>query len=638
MNHSVYPHLFEPLRVGSIMLKNRIISAPLGSLTDKSVSGIGMIIRGTSGCVNDGRSRIAPGPYCFATPALAAKLMEEASIIRQRGAKAEYELCHVGQFAKDPLDGYAIGPVGFTRDDGTVVRAMEEAMMDYVADKFAEGALDAKEYGFDMVMLHFGHGWLPAQFLSPHFNKRTDEYGGSFANRIKFPTMIVERVRRAVGPGYPLDMRISGYEHVAGGIPTAEVAAFVASVQDKIDMVHISCGIERYIETNVLMSSTPFVGHMCNVSLAQQVKASVNIPVAVVGAIMTPEEGEQILAEGKADAIVIGRSVIADPFWVQKAWEGRAEDIVPCLRCLKCYAQYSDVPTKGRRGIAGCSVNPRYLRESRVPVGLAKAPKKKTVVVVGGGPAGMKAALTADERGHRVILLEKQEALGGQARCADHDPYKQDLQRYKDYLVCQMGKSGVEVRLNTAATPDMVKKLAPQSLVVAVGASPALPPIKGIEAPHVMTAVEAYFKQDAIGDRVTIIGGGAIGCELALLLCESGRQVHVIELAAGLNAQSNAHLQVGLAQKLRRCKGLTCLTKTTCQAIGKTEVTVQTKGQGEAVIATDTVIIAAGMRAEQALAQSFFGLVQDTNLIGDCNIPGTIEEATNEGYFVCASL
>ena len=187
-----YPLLFQPLKVNKIVLKNRIISAPLGSNTDKSLSGIGMIIRGTSGSVDDTRMRLTPGTYCFADLFQAAKVREEVSLIRQRGAKAEFELCHCGQFAVVEEGDYAIGPVSFVRNDGTEVRAMDEKMMDEIADKFAKSACDAKEYGFDGVLLHFGHGWLPAQFLSPYFNKRKDEYGGSFENRIKFPMMIVD--------------------------------------------------------------------------------------------------------------------------------------------------------------------------------------------------------------------------------------------------------------------------------------------------------------------------------------------------------------------------------------------------------------------------------------------------------------
>ncbi|MDR1389356.1 MAG: hypothetical protein LBJ31_05205 [Treponema sp.] len=271
------------------------------------MSGAAMIIRGTCGSVNDGRDRMAPGGYCFADVHSLEKIRRELTIIKQRGAKAEFELCHVGQYATNPKDGYAIGPVSLIREDGTEVRAMDTGMMEYVVERFVSAALDAKNFGFDAILLHFSHGWLPTQFMSPYFNKRTDEYGGSFENRIRFPKMIVEAVRKALGPDFPLDMRISGEEHVPGGMHIEEVAAFIHEVEDHLDMVHISCGIERIKSGIVHMSTSPFVGHMCNAALSEFVRKAVKIPVAVVGAIMTPEEGEQIIASGKADAVVIGR-------------------------------------------------------------------------------------------------------------------------------------------------------------------------------------------------------------------------------------------------------------------------------------------------------------------------------------------
>ena len=503
-----YPLLFQPLKVNKVVLKNRIISAPLGSNTDKSLSGIGMIIRGTSGSVDDSRMRLTPGPYCFADLFKAAKVRNEVSLIRQRGAKAEFELCHCGQFAMVEKGDYAIGPVSFTRKDGTEVRAMDEEMMNDIADKFAKSARDAKEYGFDGVLLHFGHGWLPAEFLSPYFNKRTDEYGGSFENRIKFPTMIVDRVRKAVGPDYMLDMRISGDEHIEGGMKIDEVAAFIKSIEDKIDMVHISCGVEVSNDTKIYMSPTAYAPHKINVELAKIVKQQVKIPVAVVGGIMTPEEAEEILEQGCADAIVVGRQLIADPWWAKKAWEGRSEDITPCIRCMNCYNpyQYRTEEEKqshvGMNSVPCCSVNPRYLHEDRVPNQVAPAEVKKKVVVVGGGPAGMKAAVTAAQRGHQVILLEKESVLGGQLICSEYDATKQDLKRFKNYLITQLQKTGVEVRLNTKATPEMVREMSADSIILALGAYPIELPLPGKEKNQVFTSIEAYKNLEKTGEHV----------------------------------------------------------------------------------------------------------------------------------------
>lgn len=640
-----YPLLFQPLKVNKVVLKNRIISAPLGSNTDKSLSGIGMIIRGTSGSVDDSRMRLTPGPYCFADLFKAAKVRNEVSLIRQRGAKAEFELCHCGQFAMVEKGDYAIGPVSFTREDGTEVRAMDEEMMNDIADKFAKSARDAKEYGFDGVLLHFGHGWLPAEFLSPYFNKRTDEYGGSFENRIKFPTMIVDRVRKAVGPDYMLDMRISGDEHIEGGMKIDEVAAFIKSIEDKIDMVHISCGVEVSNDTKIYMSPTAYAPHKINVELAKVVKQQVKIPVAVVGGIMTPEEAEEILEQGCADAIVVGRQLIADPWWVKKAWEGRSEDITPCIRCMNCYNPYQYRTEEEKRSHVGmnsvpcCSVNPRYLHEDRVPNQVAPAEVKKKVVVVGGGPAGMKAAVTAAQRGHQVILLEKESVLGGQLICSEYDATKQDLKRFKNYLITQLQKTGVEVCLNTKATPETVREMSADSIILALGAYPIELPLPGKEKNQVFTSIEAYKNLEKTGEHVAIIGGGSIGCELGVDLARMGRKVTILELGPVLNRTLNDIMKTALRREMDKCGDrLTALTEVSCTEIHEKSVTIRKKGGEMEEIPADTVIFAAGMRSRLDEANEFFGITQDTDIIGDANRVGTVWNASEDGYYVSANL
>ena len=638
MKHKIYPNLFSPIKINKMMLKNRIIAAPLGSYTDKSLGGVAMIVRGTSGGVKDSRARMSPGRYYFESKEETSKVMEQVSVIHQRGAKAEYEMCHVGQFAYVEKGDYAIGPVSYTREDGVEVRAMDQAMMEDIASKYAETAKDAKEYGFDVVMLHFAHGWLPAQFLSPLYNKRTDEYGGSFENRIKFPMMIVKKVREAVGPDYPLDMRISACEHVDGMQNPEEVGEFLHRIEEQIDMVHISCGLERELKANIYSCSPTYFPHELNVGWAKKIKEKINIPLAVVGAIMTPEEGEEIIATGAADMVVIGRALLADPFWAQKAFEGRADDIVPCIRCMRCYAQHVIEPTEGRAGISRCSVSPRYLRENRVPVKLSKAENKKRIVVVGGGPAGMKAAITASERGHEVILFEKNDKLGGQLICADYDAHKRDLKSYKDYLIGQVEKSRIKVKLNCELTPEEVDKYSPDQIVLALGATPVIPPITGVDKTTVMTALEAYEKLDSLGKHIVIVGGGSIGAELAYTLGERGHDVTVIELSDRFNGNSNAQSKAALNILLRPLTNVKIMLETSCKEIEDGKVRIERKDGSFGEIGADHVILAAGMKSRSKEANEFFGVVQDTNLIGDCRRVGTILEATEDGYFMTATV
>ena len=639
MKQSKYPRLFEPLVINSnLTLRNRIISAPLGSLTDKSITGMGMIIRGTSGNVFGKRSRIAPGPYCFDDMRESQKVREQVAIIKQRGTKAEFELCHVGQYAMVDKGDYALGPVGFIREDGVEVRAMDEQMMSEIADDFARGARDAKEYGFDMVMLHFAHGWLPTQFLSPYFNKRTDEYGGSFENRIKFPTMIVKRVKEAVGADYPLDMRISLDEHIDGGTSTAEIIKFIQHVEPLISMVHVSCGLERELNAMTSMSSTTYFPHKINTELSKQLKQNVNIPVAVVGAIMTPEEAESILENNEADAVAIGRQIIADPFWTTKAWENNADDIVPCLRCMNCYNQYARDRENhyGMKSITCCSVNPRYLHEDSVPVKLDKANRIKNVYIIGGGPAGLKAALTADERGHKVVVIEKESHLGGQLHCAEFDETKLDIKSYKDYLINKVKKTAIEVRLNTDAN-DCKEEIAQKadSLIIAIGATPIIPQVADVKN-RTIDALTAYYNQEIIGDNVAIIGGGSIGIELAKLLGKT-RKVKVIEITSRICSNLNEHARMGLMQKVEENPNIEIFVNAECLAINESSIKVRVDKENVDIYA-DTIIYAVGMKSRIVEANQFYGLCQDTNIIGDADKVGTIAEATHSGYFASKTL
>ncbi|RLM05362.1 FAD-dependent oxidoreductase [Gibbsiella quercinecans] len=624
-----FPNLFKPIRIKNIMFNNRIIATPAGPYDDKALGGAGVIITGSANVSRKRASYSRPDdPYPFDKYQIEGT-RKRVIIAHQAGAKASLELIHAGQYAR--VDDYAIGPVDMVRADGSIVKAMDESMMDEVADEWAQTAKLAKETGFDLVMLHFGHGWLPAEFLSPLFNKRTDEYGGSFENRIKFPKMIVDRVREAVGPDYIVDMRIGASEMVEGSIEFIDILNFIKLIESQIDMVHISAGLDINHEGNVHTVPTIFKEHMPNVGWAAEVKRNVSIPVTVVGAIMSPAEAESIIAEGKADFVALGRPLIADPFWPKKAKEGRDEDIVPCLRCQYCY----HISTERKN--VGCSVNPRYSRPDLVPLELTLAKAIKNVVIIGGGPAGMKAALVASQRGHNVLLLEKENALGGALRYAEYEALKIDLYNYMKYLIVQMNKSNVDVRLGIEATPELVKRFSPDVIIIAIGAKPFTPPIPGREQKHVLGALDVYTRMDQVGQHVVLIGGGSTGCELGLELARHGKQVTIMEAGDMLAQNGNILYRIGLRQTMDKEKRLRAETKVKVKSISQDAVIYEKDGK-EKHIPADTVIMSTGMRTTPTVIDSFYGIVQDTFIIGDANRPRNVMDATREAYFIAKNI
>jgi NADPH-dependent 2,4-dienoyl-CoA reductase/sulfur reductase-like enzyme len=510
--------------------------------------------------------------------------------------------------------------------NGRRIRALDERGMEAVCEDYARSALDARRLGFDSVMLHFAHGWLPAQFLSPYFNRRTDSFGGSFENRVRFPAMIVNRVREALGRDYPVTIRIGLKEYVDGGLVAADVVRFLQLVEDQLDAVHVSSGLDKLLTPTTYVESPSVYPHQVNVGFARAAKQALAVPVVVAGGITLPQEAEDLLARGDADAVALGRALIADPDWPDKARRGAALAITPCLRCDSCYS----VATGGFS--QGCAVNPRYTRQLRLAVEARPASRAKRVAVVGGGPAGMKAAITAARRGHQVTLFEEEDRLGGLLRIADGDQLKQDMANLLTHLVAQIGDSKVEVRLGAEATPELLEELDAEELVLAAGSVPAVPPIPGIGLPHVLDIVQAHARLDALGRRVAIIGAGASGCEFALSLIESGRHVTLIEQSGEVAAEGNALYRAAIRALLAQAKGLRVLTGKRCVAIDDSGALVRA-GSADERVGADSVVYATGMRPRRDLVESLFALVYDPKIIGDCAAPRRINEAIHEGYF-----
>lgn len=630
-----YEHLFSPIKVNNLMLKNRIIAAPIGEeFTEKALGGAALVICGHT-IVEPGRSSFASGNeqsgfHKYEVEKTQAKIR----LCHRAGARASIEIFHAGQYARVNPQDYAVGPCALQREDGVEVKALDQEGMERIARLYAESALEAKKLGFDAIFLHFAHGWLPAQFLSPLHNHRTDEYGGCLENRMKFPLMILKQIREAVGPAFPIDMRISGEECVAGSIRFEDTLQFILAAENYIDSVQLSAGLDINHEGNVRMATTNFTEHMPNVKWAREVKHHVKrIKVAVVGAIMNPDEAEKLIADGDVDLVAFGRSFIADPFWPKKAMNGQEEDIVPCIRCLQCY----HISTNRRN--VGCSVNPHYHNEMILEKDLKPAEVKKRIVIIGAGPAGIVSAVTASKRGHEVILLEKSNRLGGALHTVAMEYYKEDIKAYLNYLKKQLSKSAVKVRLNTMADRKLIQELQPDALIIACGAEPVQLKLTGVDLPHVMNFYEAIEHEDSIKENVVIIGGGTIGAEIGLELAElKGKHVTIVEMGDTLAAQGNMLYKIALRQKYDQLNNIKVHYQSICKEINEIGVVIAHQDGSLEEVKADTVIMAVGVRANRKMIDSFYGIIPEVYEAGDALMPRKIQEAVFEAYGIASMI
>lgn len=639
-----YPKLFTPMQVGALLFRNRLLSGPNmmcalnpdGSPTDYMVGYYEEKAKGGVAQVTVGDTPVEERGFTTPRhPILSQKTVQKwsevARAITQHGAIASIELNHGGRISNTSVTGFqTIGPIDEVKLNGTKVKGATKEDLEEIAKAYGEAAKIAVQAGFQMVMLHGAHGWLLDQMLSPKFNTRTDEFGGSFAGRAKFPLMVIDAVRKAVGPKVPIEYRI-GPELTEGGLPMDEVVQFCLLIEDKVELIHVSAGLDTDPNFAVKTHPTMFLPHMPNVKYAAEVKKAVSkCPVVTVGSVVTPAEAEQVLEDGKADAVAMVRSLIADPFLPQKAREGHDEDIRPCLRCLDCL---TGMQTKTK---FACAVNPRTGHESRLNAEEAAAPKgKKTVLIAGGGPGGLEAAATAAARGHQVILAEKSDSLGGLLKFTDYDSLKADLKRLKDHLIYRVEHSDVEIRLNMEVTPELVAEIKPDALFLALGSTPVVFPLPGIEtAQHATTA---YTNLDALGKTVAVMGGGLVGCETALFLAETGRDVTIIEMQNDVAPDANWMHRVGMLQSFAQQKNLHVRTGLRCMAVTDEGVETQDKDGNTVVIPAESKVYAFGQRAVNAGALMALD-VPVIRIIGDCHQVGKTNGAIFDGYHAAMDL
>jgi len=507
-----------------------------------------------------------------------------------------------------------------------VPRELTIKEIEQIIQDFAQAAARARKAGCDGVELHGGHTYLVGGFMSPHTNRRQDEYGGDFEGRMRFPVEIVRAIKREVGGDFPVGFKFSAWEELEGGVdPELGVRIAQRMGQEGVCYLHVSSTSATLGLTSKYPSlPTMYVPRNTLLPLARMVKEAVkDVPVIAVGAIGEPNEAEEMIARGDCDLMALGRALLADPHWARKARLGRR--IRPCIRCNVCYQQLWKL-----HATVVCTVNPYLTLEAQEP--LPPISRKKKVMVVGGGPGGMVAALTAAERGHQVTLYEKSGALGGELIPGSQPLFKSEIGRLLRYWREEVADSQVEVRLNTEVTPDLVRRESPDALVVAVGAVPIMPSIPGIEGPNVLSAVEAFLEPDKLeGKEIVILGGGDVGCECAVFLAQQASKVTIVEMLEELMLNQDVHSTRMDLLKMLEDAEVEALTGTQATEITENGVTLRSSTGSEQFLKADFVVVSVGMRPLSQVTHQLAGECPDVRTIGDCLEPRRIRDAVVEG-------
>jgi len=648
-----FPHLFSPIVLGNTMFRNRFFASPTGY---QNVNGDGFLNEGAAayfgrkamggaasvatfeGIVDGELGKGGDGHVCIDSPGIGIgrNLANVAFAIRSYGAVPSLELAHTGMFANRSLSvfgaeatGIAYGPVQ-CEVAGRAILPMDEIILERTIRKYADGAALAKRCGFGMVTVHAGHGWLLHQFLSPITNTRTDKWGGSdVENRARLTVEICKAIRKAVGPGFPIEIRISGSECYDGGFGIDEGIAIARQLDSHVDLIHVSAGNHEIEEVFAVTHPSMFLADGCNVHFAAEIKKHVKSPVAAIGALSDPELMEDIIASGKADVVEAARALLADPDLPNKARAGREKEARRCMRCLACFSN------ELMYGQPYCAINPESGRELEMRYDIPPAIKKR-VLVAGGGVGGMQAALTCISRGHEVVLCEKGPRLGGVLRCERDVNFKSKLDYYLNQQEAAVLKAGIDLRLNTEVTPEYASKLNMDVLIAALGATPLIPGIPGINGENVMAAQDAYGALDLIGQNVVILGAGLVGVELGLHLIGKGRNVKIVEMLDRISDGGNFLHIPGLNVEIKK-RGLEIVYNTKAKEITASGLVCESQGS-EKVFSADTIVYAVGQRPAREEAVALGRCAPEFYMLGDCVSPRNITDATSEAFFIARNI
>lgn len=645
-----YPNLCKPIKIGNVTFKNRMFSAPMGgtditadcTIGSKSTAFYELRAKGGAGAVTISECMVHPETDGSHAYHLDLKIVDSlasftytADAIRRHGAIPSVELSHSGQYSgtylvdkdkKRGLSQWGVSPS--VRPDGLKIKELTEEIIAEIVESYGNVAALTKRAGFEMIMIHGGHGWLINQFLSPYFNKRTDKYGGSLENRVRFAKEVLDSVRKAVGPGFPIEFRMSGSELFEGGYNLDYGIEIAKLLESRVDLLHVSAG--TYQRGFAVTHPSMFLEHGCNVYLAEEIKKHVNIPVATIGALNDPEMMEEIIASGKADVIYMARALLADHELPRKVMSNQDEKIVKCLRCFTCMAERATTSTRR------CTVNPLIGREldgtEVVPV-----LKPKKVLIAGGGPGGLQAAITAVKRGHKVILCEKTNELGGILKGEQALPFKYEMYELGNTFGKIAKDLGVEVRLNTTVTKEYVDNENVDALIIAVGSEPLVPPIEGLDGENVVIVNDYYLEKEKVTDEVVVLGGGLAGCEAAIHLAQEGKTVHLVEMRAELAPDANIRHRPILLEEIER-QGIYVYTEHKGLSVTAEGVVCMNKSGNKINIPGTSVICALGQKPRREVVDTLLDCAPYVAQIGDCVRASTITNAVYQGHHLALDI
>lgn len=643
----MYEALFQPGQIGSMTVKNRIVMPPMssrlstidGEVTDEMIAYYAERAKGGAGTItveyayiDELESKAAISQLGVQTDHHITGLNQLAEAIKSYGAKAILQIAHGGRQTDPGKMGMTpVGPsaipdplLSATMGEPNWTRELDIEEIQEIIQSFAEAARRTKMAGFDGVEIHGAHGYLLCQFLSPFSNHRNDMYGGDLESRARMPLETVHRVRSTVGEDYPVFYRISADEFVPGGLTLEETKRFAKMLEEAgVDCISVSAG--NYASIHRFVPPIYF-DHGYFTYLAEEIGKAVDIPVIAVGAISEPQHANWLVEQGKAEFVALGRALIADPHLPNKAREGRLDEIRPCIRCNEgCINRFFKGWTMR------CAVNPQCGRELNYaeiePMG-----EPERVLVVGGGPSGMEAAITAAQRGHQVILCEKESELGGLLRDVVVPKYKYDIQRLLNHLRYMVyHDENIEIRTNTEVTPETVRELQPDMVFVASGSTSMIPEFPGFDRVNVVLGENVYAGRQEVGHKIVIAGGGMLGCEIAILLAKKGKDVTLVEMLDDVAHDVEPLTQITLKEMLAG-NGVKIITGHKLEMVSDQGAVIMDRDWNKTVIPIDNLVSALGRRSNKEIVDRLSNLGPRVVPLGDCIEPGDIGDCIQDAF------